>query len=222
MSAAWPDGPARPRLPRGEVHVWRAGLDGRGWPDAAQLPAAERERAARMLVPSQRWVASRWALRGILGRYLAADPATIALRSGEHGKPELADAGAGLAFNLSHSHGLALIAVTGGRQVGVDVEWIDGDRDVVALADRGLDPEAATAVRAAPAGSERVAAFYDAWVRHEARVKCLGGGLGNPPPSEPVALVRLDPGPDYAAALAAAGGERPRPRCWSVNPAGAG
>ena len=174
-----------------------------------------------MLVSTQRWVASRWALRGILGRYLAEDPATIALRSGEHGKPELAAAAGGLAFNLSHSHGLALIAVAAGCQVGVDVEWIDADRDVAALADRGLDPEAAAAVRAAPAGSRaggrllrRLGAARGARQVPRRRVS------ENPFPNEPVALVPLDPGPGYAAALAVAGSKPPRRRCWSIDPPG--
>lgn len=215
----WPVGPPRPTAPATEVHVWRAELDAPGWPGADGLPTPERERAVAILrpEPARRWIAARWALREVLGRYLGEDPATIPLRNGEHGKPELADRPDRLAFNLSHSAGLALIAVAQGRPVGVDVERINPDRDLLALAERGLDPEAAAAVRAATE-SERAAAFYDGWVRHEALVKCLGGGLGNPSPSQPIALVELDPGEGYAAALAVPGGRTPVQRRFSVGP----
>ena len=204
-----------------EVHVWRAELDAPGWPGAEGLPAPERERAAVMLrpEPARCWIAARWALRGVLGRYLGEDPAVIVLRSGEHGKPELASGPQRLSFNLSHSGGLALIAVAADREVGVDIERIDSGRNLAPLARRGLDPTAAATVLAAPPGAERTAAFYDAWVRREALVKCHGGGLGNPPPSEPVAIVALTPGDPYAAAVALAGGQLSRPRCYSIAPA---
>ena len=221
LSATWPAGPPRPVLAGDEVHVWRAELDAPGWPDSARLPAPERERAERMLSPasSRRWVASRWALRTVLARYLATEPEAIALRSDTRGKPELAESADRLAFNLSHSGGLALIAVAAGRQVGVDVERVDAGRDLVALADRALDPEASAEVREAPAGPERAAAFHDAWARREALVKCFGGGLGEPPPTAPAALLRLEPGPGYAGAVAVAGSETPRRRCYSIGPA---
>ncbi len=220
LSAGWPTGPPRPPAPTAAVHIWRAELDAPGWPGAERLPAAERERTAAILrpEPARRWIASRWALREVLGRYLGEDPAAIALRAREHGKPELAELPGRLDFNLSHSAGLALVAVTVGRPVGVDVERIDPDRDLLALAERGLDPEEAAAVRAAAPGTERASHFYAAWVRREALVKCLGGGLGNPAPAEPVALLSLEPGKGYAAALAAAGSQTPVQRHYSVGP----
>jgi 4'-phosphopantetheinyl transferase len=208
MSMDWPPGPQRPAAPSGEAHVWRAELDRGGWPSHELLPPPERERAESMRRPlsRDRWVASRWALRGVLARYLDEDPAAVALRLGERGKPALADPAATLRFNLSHSGSLALIAVTEGREVGVDVEEIDPERDVVPLAERGLDSAAAAAVRAAPPEA-RATAFHQAWARQEAVVKCLGGALGAPLPPGPVAVSALGAGPGYAAALAVAGTE---------------
>jgi hypothetical protein len=91
------------------------------------------------------------------------------------GKPRLPGTGE-IRFNLSHSGGLALVAVTWGCEIGVDVETEEPGRDLVALAKRALPPESAAAVREAPP-SERSACFYAAWTRHEARLKCLGLGL---------------------------------------------
>jgi 4'-phosphopantetheinyl transferase len=174
------------------------------------LPGEERERAERIAAPEsrRRWTASRWALRSVLGRYLGEDPAAIELRTGGHGKPELALAPERFDFNLSHSGDLALVAVAAGRQVGVDVERAERDRDFLALAERGLGPEGATAVRAADPAL-RPAVFYAAWVRREALLKCFGGGLGNPAPRAPAAVADLDVGEGYAAALAVAGGAAP-------------
>jgi 4'-phosphopantetheinyl transferase len=219
MNVSWPPGPRRPAAPSGEVHVWRTEL-GRGvWPSHELLPPQERERAERMPRPlfRDRWVASRWALRGVLGRYLGEDPATVSLRLGERGKPALAEPTATLRFNLSHSGALALIAVTEGREVGVDVEEVDPGRDVVGLAERGLDPAAAATVRAAEPEA-RVATFHQAWARREAAVKCLGSGLGAPLPPDPVAVSDFDAGPGYAAALAVEGPEALPHRCFSLEP----
>jgi 4'-phosphopantetheinyl transferase len=209
VSAAWAAGPEDPPLPAGEVHVWRIDLEPPDPPSAALLPKPERQRAERRrdALAAARWTASRWALRTLLSRYLGEMPGAIALTEGPHGKPELAGAPERLAFNVSHSSGLALAAFTIGREIGVDVEAIDPDRDVLALAERALDAQMAAAVRAT-APQDRAVAFYEAWARHEARLKCAGGGLGDPPPADdPIEVSLLDVGAGYAAALAISGGE---------------
>lgn len=201
------------------VHIWRAALDEAGWPDAGRLPTPERERAASFLreEPSRRWVAARWALRRVLEGYLGEPAAAIELELGDNGKPRLPE-GAGIEFNLSHSNGLALVAVAEGREVGVDVELIEPDRDLITLAERALGPDDVAAVRAA-SESERPATFYAAWTRHEARLKCLGTGLSaslqlTPSAGENrrlaedrVGVENVDVAPGYAAAIAVAGTE---------------
>jgi 4'-phosphopantetheinyl transferase len=174
------------------LHVWRARLDGGGWPGAGDLPAVERERAAAMhrAEARGRWVAARWALREVLGRYLGRDPAAIELRFGERGKPMLAEPGASLRFNLSHSGELALIAIGEEREVGVDVQRT----------------------------GSRPAAFYAGWTRREAVAKCHGTGLWAPLPEAPVSVVELDAGPGYAAAAAIEGAEMPAVERFEAEP----
>ena len=163
------------------VHIWRAALDEDGWPGPERLPGPERERFEAFLreQSARRWLAARWALRRVLESYLGQPAAAIELELAERGKPRLRGGGE-LEFNLSHSRGLALVAVTRGRAVGVDVELIEQRRPL---------------------------AFYEDWVRHEARLKCLGVGLGAPPPPAPVAIAPIDVCPGYAAAVAVAGTE---------------
>lgn len=188
------------------VQIWRAALDAPGWPGAGDLPAEERERAAGFLreEAGRRWVASRWALRRVLSSHLELPPAAIELEAGGNGKPRLREE-SGLQFNLSHSEGLALVAVAA-RPVGIDVEAIRPDRDLRALAERALPAADLTVLDAAPE-AERPAVFYSAWTRYEARLKCLGTGLGAPPPATQVAVRSLEVTPGYAAAVAVAGSE---------------
>lgn len=186
-----------------DVHVWVVPLDEVAVVTEGLSPP-ERERAGSFLRPevAERWAASRWALRRVLAGYLDQEPAEIEIVVGENGKPRLA--GGELEFNLSHSGDLALVAVSGERPVGIDVERVEPARDLLALAERTLGEEEVAQVRAA-APAERPAVFYRAWVRHEARLKCLGAGLTGPAPDEPVAVQDLDVDPGYAAAVAAAG-----------------
>jgi len=206
------------------VHIWRAGLDDPGWPGAAELPAEERERAGRFLREqvARRWVASRWALRRVLGEYLKVAPATVRLEVADNGKPQLAG-GDGPKFNLSHSQGLVLVAVAE-REVGVDVEMIEPNRDLIALARRALPSADATAVQAAHT-AERTAVFYAAWARHEAQLKCLGTGFSDltsrSSTSEVsdrnlIAVEDLEVAPEYAAAVAVAGSELGPVDCRSL------
>ncbi|HET7417569.1 MAG TPA: 4'-phosphopantetheinyl transferase superfamily protein [Solirubrobacterales bacterium] len=175
------------------VHIWRAHLEGPSWP----------------------------VLRRALGHYLEAEPREDDIALGEHGKPALR-AASGLEFNLSHSRNLMLVAVAE-RPVGVDVEAIRPRGDLVALAERFLDAEAARAVHLA-IGTERERVFYRAWTRHEARLKCLGVGLSTArlQSSTPevqdrsLAVQNLEIAPTYAAAVAVLGGEVGPIECRSL------
>jgi 4'-phosphopantetheinyl transferase len=175
----FPPAPKRPDPPLAEVHVWRA---------------------AAGAAPSERM------LRRVLAQYLGEDPEGIALARGERGKPRLATEPDRLSFNLSHSGELTLVAVSRGREVGVDVERAKPGRDLVALAARAFGAEEATAVRAAT-GDERTRLFYELWTRQEARLKCLGVGLAGATarPAVPVAVENLPVDAGYAAAVAVTG-----------------
>jgi 4'-phosphopantetheinyl transferase len=177
----------------GQVHVWRADLSGGG---AGEV------------------------LHRVLAPYLEAAPDAIELEAGPHGKPEL-KGGDRLRFNLSHSADLAVVALALDREVGVDVERIDPNRDALALARRALSPEAVAAVAAATP-EERPRVFHAAWARHEAVAKCLGTGLGLSPAElalrgERLSVVTLDLEPGFAAALAVEG-EVPTVRRFELEP----
>jgi 4'-phosphopantetheinyl transferase len=223
------------------LHVWRVSLDQR---EAAlqrfseSLSADERLRAERFHFPRGRdhFVAARGALRDILSRYVGLAPGLLRFSYERYGKPVLSRETGGelLRFNLSHSHGLALCAVTRGREVGVDLEHVREDFAGPEIAERFFSPREVSALRALPPGA-RTSAFFDCWTRKEAYIKARGEGLSHPlrgftvslTPGEPAALLCADDpleaarwslleltlGADYRAAVAVTG-ERPTLRCW--------
>ena len=140
----------------------------------------ERRRAARFKVDAARtqFVVSRGWLRLVLGRYLRADARQIELRFSRHGKPELTNSH-GLHFNLSHTLGLTAIAVTRLGLIGIDVEKISRERDVLNLAKRFFSGKEADWV-ASKTGAEQTRAFLTCWTAKEAFIKAHGEGLSIP------------------------------------------
>jgi 4'-phosphopantetheinyl transferase len=170
-------------LPADEVHVWHIDLaisDNQIATLFELLSPAERDRAARFKVvsPRNQFVIARGFLRLALGRYLHTEPKQIEFRLQPHGKPELLG-NSSWQFNVSHCEGAALIAITRGRRVGVDVERIRYDIEVMELAQRFFSHPEVEWLRSVPE-SERVPSFYACWTAKEAYIKACGEGLSKP------------------------------------------
>jgi 4'-phosphopantetheinyl transferase len=230
----WPAAPTAPVLRPGDVHLWCASLE---VPPAViarlreTLSDDEGRRADRFRAGPLRdhFVAGRGTLRAILGRYLGGQPRGLRFDYEPHGKPQLAppwDAG-GLRFNVSHSHGLAVVGVTAGREIGVDVERVRPRVNAARLIERFFSPEERRQWQRLPEES-RLTAFFCGWTRKEAWLKAVGHGLSFPlgdfsvslAPDEPARLLAIrgstaeaaawwlescPPGPDYVAAVAVRG-----------------
>lgn len=199
-------------LSNDEVHVWRAVLD--------QNPSRidnlletfaedERARAERFYFQTdrERFIVARGALREILGGYLKRAAKSVSFCYGPHGKPVLARDSGGdtIHFNLSHSHGVALYAVTRGREIGIDLEFIREGLEIEQLAERFFSQREIAALRGLPV-SLRKHAFFLCWTRKEAYIKAKGEGLSLPLdqfdvsliPGEPAALLTTQADPDEA------------------------
>jgi len=179
----WPQPPGNWALEEREVQVWAAPLEAtaEGLDKFARtLAPEEHERAGRFLFDRdrERFVVGRGLLRAILGRYLGAEPAEIALAYGPHGKPTLDGAFAGnrLAFNVAHSAGLAVVAVARDCVLGVDVERVRDLGNAAEMADRFFSPRESAELRALP-DDQRPAAFIHLWTRKEAFLKATGRGI---------------------------------------------
>lgn len=194
----------------GEVHLWRARLV----PTPALLETlspAEWMRAGRMHFEHDRdhFLAARGLVRTILSRYLEVDPRAIEFDTGEFGKPAISEPMTLLRFNVSHSDDLMLLAVTHGREVGIDLERMQPHLSFETLADHYFDPEEAWELRQLPR-EQRAWKFYDVWTCIEARLKASGVGLAHGAQvrdPERWSLLKLTPAAGFAAALAVEGGD---------------
>lgn len=168
----------------GEVHVWRIELDGAAKTVAAlgaTLSPEEQKRAARFrsIELRERWTVARGALRSILATYAGCEPGALVFREGTHGKPALAPPVEDIPFNLSHTGGLALVAIDGSGRVGIDAEIVRSEIEVEDLSRRFFAPAEAAEIMALSPDAQP-AAFFACWTRKEAFVKALGGGLSVP------------------------------------------
>jgi 4'-phosphopantetheinyl transferase len=139
-------------------------------------------------------------------------------------------------FNVSHSRKLALVAVTRGRQVGIDIEYIQRDFACEDIARRVFSPQEIATLNDLPCDLKHEA-FFNCWTRKEAYIKARGLGLSYPLnqfevsliPGDPAQLMgvegddlfeasrwtlqELEPGSRYAGALAVEGHDW-QLECW--------
>jgi 4'-phosphopantetheinyl transferase len=144
------------------------------------LSPHERHHAARFLrkEDADRFIAARGCLRRLLAAQLSVSPGDLTFRKGEYGKPEL-DGVEGLSFNVSHSGNLALVAISAGGPLGVDIERIDSSSDFTSVATTSFSELEISEISATPA-DHRARAFFSCWTRKEAYIKATGRGLSTP------------------------------------------
>jgi 4'-phosphopantetheinyl transferase len=229
----WSSAEENPVLASSEIHVWRAFLS----LDHAvlrrlesTLAEGEKTRAARFIFDQDRYhfIAARGILRDLLARYISRAAATIEFEYGPHGKPSLAgtDQKLNVRFNLSHSHGIAVIAIGLRREMGIDVELLRSDFAGEDIATRYFSQREVEELGRLPADL-RTEGFFRCWTRKEAYIKARGDGLHVPLNSFSVSLSpdrspglssvdesrwriesfvpASEPGPGYAGAVVAEG-----------------
>jgi len=184
-------------LPSDEVHVWRVSLEpseGNNSRLAEFLYRDERERADRFKrVPDRdAFVTCRGALRLILNRYTGEDPRMFRFAYGPWGKPRIEGGEGSFRFSVSHSHGAGVVALTRGREVGVDVERIRPLPDAEEIAERYFSRREVSQFMKLPK-DHRLKVFYHCWTRKEAFAKALGKGLSLPFDQFSVSLIPGEP-----------------------------
>jgi 4'-phosphopantetheinyl transferase len=180
-TAGWP---ARTAMEDQTIHIWGFSLDGslsfveqcRSW-----LSEDERGRAARFIRQGDhvRFVLAHGGLRAVLARYTGLDPSALTFQLGSTGKPELLNGPVlhrPLGFNLSHSHGRMLMAISSKQDVGVDLEQIRDKGEAAKLAERFYAPAECERVTSL-SGPGQAQRFYRYWVAKEAVLKGQAVGL---------------------------------------------
>lgn len=182
------------------VEVWHVNLDA---PAPPVLSEEEHARAGRYARgdDGRRWAAARAALRVLLGERVGMHPREVSFTHGPHGKPHV---DGGPCFNLSHTGALALVALAGAREIGVDVERTDRRSHAIL---RALTDHERVALGERPAHLD----LMRVWCRKEALAKATGGGLRWAPErfdttaSSGYALADLEVPGGYVAAVALEG-----------------
>ena len=209
MRSQW-ESPSRiPPLSFEGVQVWRLeltpGLSSRGLGDYfGLLSEGEKARAngIRIAAVREEFIAGRGLLRLLLGSATGEDPAGLMLATKLNGKPCLA-ASAMVEFNVSHSDGMILIALSRASAVGVDVEFVSDEfgaaEELIGIARESFHADECTEIERTPPGRARLMAFYRAWTRREAVAKADGRGIASLLKYE---LSRADEFGEYRVSLA--------------------
>jgi 4'-phosphopantetheinyl transferase len=244
---AWLRARDRYELLADEVHVWRANLEQPQscWASLIRvLSAEERERAGRYHFEAdrKRCIIGRGLTRLLLAHCLRESPERLRFVYNAFGKSALASERlAHLQFNVSHSGDWILVALSRGRQLGVDVERHRSDMASDAIAARFFSPSECSVLAGLPP-EMRCTAFFSCWTRKEAYLKARGDGLSlaldqfdvafapgaeprliatwhDPVDAERWTLADLQVGSDYAGAIAVQGANW-QLKCWDWPPAG--
>ena len=184
---------AGPLTPEADVvHAWAFTLDGSPAFVAAcreLLSPEERQRADRYVFEKDRvhHTVAHGVLRHLLARYCGVTPYALRFRMTASGKPSLewpvdsapAPASRRLHFNLSHSGGRALLGVTDGRELGVDLEHVRSDVQTLEISRHYFFGTERAAIENA-LSAMRDMTFFRYWVAKEAVLKAQGVGLGFP------------------------------------------
>lgn len=173
----------------------------------------------------RQYVISRGRMRQVLSLYTDVPATEIHFTVVGDGKPALMDQGPKkIFFNNTHSGGLGLVAVTSGREVGIDMERVREIERALQVSKRFFTPEEHAEIEALP-DDEQIRAFLSIWTRREAGTKARGAsvwrGLGSwtgpsrmarrpgiqADDSTEFSTAMLDLGPDYIGAVVAAGSD---------------
>lgn len=195
------------------LHVFPLDVDaGRIGELYAELAPDEKQRADRFLreTPGRRWIVGRAMLRRIVASHCGEGVRNIRFTLEPKGKPVLESAAASrqVHFNLSHSGGIAAVAVTGTAPVGIDIEKVRAIDDHEDISKRFFSPDEQMRISALPS-SQRPRAFFEYWTRKESMIKATGEGmsaLSKATLDEPAAsewqIHEFEPRPGYVGAVA--------------------
>jgi len=141
-------------------------------------------------------------VRGALSRMTEVEPAQFSFTTNAYGKPFIATPTQhqSLHFNLSHTEGLAAVAISRQTELGVDVENIQRQDMTQEIAEQFFASEECQAVAQA-SEAERTIKMLEFWTLKESYIKAVGSGLSIALDSfafklataaQPACLTRLD------------------------------
>ncbi|MGO8719729.1 MAG: 4'-phosphopantetheinyl transferase family protein [Acidobacteriaceae bacterium] len=206
---SWPHTEPVPPLAANSVHVWAWDLDRLPLDsDWNILSEEETLRARRFVYPRDRdrYVRAHSAMRTLLSVYTGIGAARMIFSTHAYGKPQIHcnESAEQIQFNLTHSAGIAALAVSREYQLGIDIEQIRPiDSEV---AEHHFSSSELLTLAALPP-EQWLQGFYRCWTGKEALLKGEGMGLNLPldgfdvevRPQRPAALIAVAPHSDIAS-----------------------
>ncbi len=164
-----------------DLYIWLLDFD--RFPAVSRFETAlsekERERAARFYFERDRhaYIITRGFLKERLGAFSGIAPVQIAFDYNKQGKPYWP--GSPFFFNVSHSGGKGLVAISPLAPLGVDIERFRKETTTEKIAARFFSKKEVRTFMALR-DEDREQGFFNAWTRKEAFIKAAGLGLSMP------------------------------------------
>ena len=184
------------KLPENEVHVWYFSVDDfshgidiyRRFLSMEEIGKSnkfkfEKDRILNTL--------TRSSLRILSGLYLDSEPNAIEFKYGDFGKPAY-NFPTDVKFNVSHSGKFIVLAFVKDSEIGVDVEKIKTDFNVLKIAENFFSTSEIELLHNVEPDN-LYKAFYRCWTRKESFIKAKGSGLSFPLTSFTVSVNHKEP-----------------------------
>lgn len=170
-----------PRLHSLEIHLWEFPLatSESTFANCRELLSEEERIRAdkfRFEKHARNYIFAHASLRSILSGYTRIAARDLRFVDSKQGKPRLAQSATDFRFNMSHASNWALVGVTRGREIGVDIEAIRQDVEFDKLAERFFSQQEREALRSF-SPEHKARAFFRCWTCKEAFLKAQGVGL---------------------------------------------
>jgi 4'-phosphopantetheinyl transferase len=175
---------AKPLIPQ-VTHLWRINLDQQeafvsGWQNILSVKELSQVKRFRRADLAQRYADCHVRVRQILSNYLDVPPEHICFTRNAYGKPAIAPVHrSSIQFNLSHSNDWALLAVTQHKRVGIDLEQVTAQDDLVGLAETGFLVDTLRMWKQTESHLEPLE-FFKYWTLQESLLKAYGIGFSHP------------------------------------------
>jgi 4'-phosphopantetheinyl transferase len=173
-------------LPSNTVHVWYYNIDpNQGHNSLINgqqiLTTKEIERAHSYKYQHLKdyALARRYFERTILSKYHNTHPKDWVFNKQKNGKPEISLPTTDIRFNLSHSKGKVVCAVTRNKNIGIDIEKITSDIDILTVAKNYFSKTEVNHLTTLKTPAQKLNLFYSLWTLKEAYVKATGTGLSH-------------------------------------------
>lgn len=123
---------------------------------------------------------TRALVRTVLSFYAERAPEEWQFEKGQKDKPEIIQPPFPLRFNISHTDNFIVCALAREYDLGVDVEYLQRNNDILSIADRYFSPQEVEELFSLPDDASKRSRFFDYWTLKESYIKAWGLGLAIP------------------------------------------